>query len=474
VEQDDDGAKVISRFRLGWFLAEVRGWSRPRGPVGAVVPMASGRDRPLPLRIDRSPSELRIQALDVVIALQPKARDVGDSTEKSLASAIDADVRAVSLLRAEIAYDALNLSAKQLQTALGTAQPPVSRPVVEEVRTTLADALELERITGTHRASNADEDTDEAREFNDRVASSNEEAATVLTNAVEAVDRALSSPGAIDAAPALREINAGLDALDKRAESSWDVLADEIWGFDAAIQDELTAHSEEQACAYQLGRALAETYWALDPIDEDSPSGWRVLLSERRCNELSRLVGRLSKYMGAYTPAAVAGSLAVWQEVAATPQWRANGYATRDQLYLQIRRWYELIVLEQDPTTLIRPYEVLKSYRAVRRLVKSFLPQLIILIVGIASLVTLLALLSADKGSSFVRTVTALLAVTGLTLAGVTTKLKNSAQSLLVRLRQDAYSDLVAIAVQTAPTPPKGLNIREVVGRRRLTPATAN
>ena len=46
------------------------------------------------------------------------------------------------------------------------------------------------------------------------------------------------------------------------------------------------------------------------------------------------------------------------------------------------------------------------------------------------------------------------MAAVGLTLAGLTGTLKNSAQALLKRLRQDAYTDLVAIAVQTAPPPP--------------------
>ena len=46
--------------------------------------------------------------------------------------------------------------------------------------------------------------------------------------------------------------------------------------------------------------------------------------------------------------------------------------------------------------------------------------------------------------------------------------------SLLKRLRQDAYTDLVAVAVQTAPPPPNKSALQKAISRRRLTPATPN
>ena len=48
--------------------------------------------------------------------------------------------------------------------------------------------------------------------------------------------------------------------------------------------------------------------------------------------------------------------------------------------------------------------------------------------------------------------------------------------SLLKRLSQDAYTDLVAITVQTAPPPPgrDKSALQRAIGSRELTPATPN
>ena len=58
--------------------------------------------------------------------------------------------------------------------------------------------------------------------------------------------------------------------------------------------------------------------------------------------------------------------------------------------------------------------------------------------------------------------------------SGLTGTLKNSAQALLKRLRQDAYTDLVAMAVQTAPPPPNKSDVWNAIRRRTLTPVTPN
>ena len=64
------------------------------------------------------------------------------------------------------------------------------------------------------------------------------------------------------------------------------------------------------------------------------------------------------------------------------------------------------------------------------------------------------------------------LGAVGLSLAGLTGTLKNSAQALTKRLRQDAYTDLVALAVQTAPTPPDKSALQNAISHRALSPAT--
>jgi len=142
-------------------------------------------------------------------------------------------------------------------------------------------------------------------------------------------------------------------------------------------------------------------------------------------------------------------------------------------LYSQIRRWFELVILEQDPTTLIPPAAVVKDYHTLSRALKLFWPELLATIAGFCFLVTLLFLINVGA-AGWAKTLSAILAAVGFSLAGLTGTLKNSAQALLKRLRQDAYTDLVALAVQTAPRPPTKSALQDAIRRRRLTPATPN
>jgi|GEM_PF-1184936 len=100
--------------------------------------------------------------------------------------------------------------------------------------------------------------------------------------------------------------------------------------------------------------------------------------------------------------------------------------------------------------TLIEPGGLMSGFKTVTRAAKLFWPELVATIVGLAFLVTLLLLVSAGTGTAWEKTVSGILAAAGLSLAGLTGTLKNSAQAMLKRLRQDSYTDLVAIAVQTA------------------------
>jgi hypothetical protein len=61
-----DSDLVQSAIRLGWSVAEVRGRNRPGGPHGAVLSLPAEVDEPLPLRIQRTPDELRIEAQAVL------------------------------------------------------------------------------------------------------------------------------------------------------------------------------------------------------------------------------------------------------------------------------------------------------------------------------------------------------------------------------------------------------------------------
>ena len=172
-------------------------------------------------------------------------------------------------------------------------------------------------------------------------------------------------------------------------------------------------------------------------------------------------MGRLSAYFSPYTPAAISGSLAAWKAVAdpdptaPTDQqhWREQAGAP-GKLYLQIRRWYELLVLGQDPSTLIQPYAILKSRRGALQGLRTFAVQLITLGLSLALLVGLTFLATYDKTSATANTFLGILSALGITTAAVQTNLKNQAEAASTRLRQDVYTDLVAGDITELPDLP--------------------
>jgi hypothetical protein len=106
----------------------------------------------------------------------------------------------------------------------------------------------------------------------------------------------------------------------------------------------------------------------------------------------------------------------------------------------------------QDPRTLVRRTDVLRNWRSVGRFFRLFWLQLVAFVAGLAGLGWLLFTL--HEGGSASRVITGVLAAVGVSMATVTAVIKNSAQSMLKRLRDDAYTDLVATAVIALPSPP--------------------
>jgi len=236
-------------------------------------------------------------------------------------------------------------------------------------------------------------------------------------------------------------------------DARWDALQELIFKFDEHIQDVLALGPDVVANAYQLGRALAEPYWALNPaLDTDqSPAAWQFLLGPSRCSEISRLAGRLGAYFHPYTAAAIAGSVQIWKHVAADMAWRSHA---DDYLYRQTRTWYELVVMRQDPTTLVRPYALTRNYRMIMRALRIFWPEVLGIIVAAGALSGFVVLLGENKVNSVLNSALGLIAIAGFTTAGFLAKLKNQAQAMVTRLRQDVYTDLVAVAITIVPDMP--------------------
>jgi hypothetical protein len=244
-----------------------------------------------------------------------------------------------------------------------------------------------------------------------------------------------------------------------------------------------------------------DTQWS----HENEPSGVSLLFlfGEDRRRELTRMLGRLdAPGVHALSPSAISGSLEAWGAVAASELWRkGDPEFLRVRLYEQVRRWYQLLVLGQDPTTMVKPSAQLGSWYYLRRTLLAFLPQVVLAGVAVLLTSTFFLTLTAD----FLVKVKPLLATGGVSafaIAGLMAKGQSAAQQMGVRRRQDAYTDLVCFSITAVPkcppldwrpeaTPPAPTPWRDEVGiesdrawrradrlveeavrRRRLTPPT--
>jgi len=283
---------------------------------------------------------------------------------------------------------------------------------------------------------------------------------------------------------------------DQDINTEWEKLAKLIQDFDFYVQETLVTGSVTIISGYQLGRALADSYWALNPALSDARdhASWSFLFGQRRCSETERLLGRLTAYFHPYTPAAIAGSVEVWKSLVAAGEFKGTPIRAGHGMYQQIRRWYGLTILMQDPTTLIQPYQLLKDWRLVWRGVRLFWFQLLLGLLAAAALAGfafLLATPSVSSGLSGLTTTLGALGITGVSVAGLAAKLKNDAQAMLTRIKQDAYTDLIAVAITTAPPPPapgekdtatepqpasgkRQAQLTKIVQQRSLTPVTPN
>jgi len=265
---------------------------------------------------------------------------------------------------------------------------------------------------------------------------------------------ALPSDGGGDPASAVVD-----PARDPHA--AWGTTAAFFLTWDAWFQDELAQRDEALANAYLLGRRLAECYWGLGSeatwVSNGRPSAVSpaFLLGADRRLELSRMLGRLDPAMTHETsPAAISGSLEAWGAVARDEHWLSSP-DLRATLYEQVRRWCQLVVLGQDPTTMVRPYAKLTGLRGIGRAARLFRPQLALFGTALAPVTAFFA----ASGATAPAWVTSLLATSGFGVfvaASVLARGQSAAQRLLTRLRQDAYTDLVAVSLTTVPDRPPG------------------
>lgn len=124
----DDAKDVLCALRLGWFLAESRGRNKPGGQLGVRTSLPDHADHALPLRIERGPTELRIEAQKVVAQLAADLKVDTDGDGTSFAKAMDDKSRVLNTVRAPRASAALQRALDRALMATPTPRRPASRP----------------------------------------------------------------------------------------------------------------------------------------------------------------------------------------------------------------------------------------------------------------------------------------------------------------------------------------------------------
>jgi hypothetical protein len=260
-----------------------------------------------------------------------------------------------------------------------------------------------------------------------------------------------------DLKPVLKKMKKADDEAGR--EALWGEASKCFFHWDACLQDALVLEAT-WAAGYQLGRGLAETYWALEPDRTAEEMGsWEFIFGQRRQEVLQRLAARLSSFLGAPVVAAVEGPLAAWGELAGDPTRRSQPDVAAD-LYRQGLLWRDLIRGERhagdlslsadvDAPPTAKVWKELHLYRDALLSLK--LPVLGGL-VGIAALVVGATLLASGAGHSGLNTAISLLGAIGVTSAGLSARAKANATSLLDSLQTRFEVDRVRQAADLCPT----------------------
>ena len=208
-------------------------------------------------------TKLRIQAFAVVQGLAADTSSTPPRDGSSYSEQIDTAANVVTYERAEEVLTALHEAITVLQpVGRGCAgDAPDAGGVLDRSLGILAKARGPRRVVDTLPAERARRTTSTLTRL-----AVIEHVAEMLRHTADA--RSGDGRGRSGAKTA-RQI-AGLGRIAQRA---WEDLAELLYHFDAHIQDRPRRSRRPKPAAYQLGRGLAETYWALDPTAADIPTG---------------------------------------------------------------------------------------------------------------------------------------------------------------------------------------------------------
>jgi len=205
-------------------------------------------------------------------------------------------------------------------------------------------------------------------------------------------------------------------------------------------------------------------YWALDPevpalvlpgASRLAPNCWEFLFGTDRLNIVDERLRSLAPRYHPATASAVAETVHAWATVVAKGQARSSKdtAAVEQALRQQLTYWHELLVVDVDPETLLKPYAVLRFTKITPKVLRTFGAEIAIGVVGLAGLIGLAIMTIKVQGFPGWKTLAAAVGVLGVSIGGAQGALKNATQSL-IGLRADLYSDLGTTA--TSSLPPDG------------------
>jgi hypothetical protein len=267
-----------------------------------------------------------------------------------------------------------------------------------------------------------------------------------------------------------KDVSATLDTFplvpDERRDLDgyWKRMQWFLWAWDEALQDQLAAGDFGTASAYQLGRGLAETYWALDPRNaEDLSQRWTFLLGENRVQALTTLAQRLAPSLKTYVAAAIEDSVQAWGDVAKSP---SNYVNPVDALERQVRIWRDLLVTSRDPMTLVTAARFEEVARDPRPIIKAYKWE-----VGGVGIAGVLLGLGATYLSSAPRAIVSALAAFGISATTLLGWVKARVQSVSARVSDAVNQSVVNEAVRLTPDPVEAQKRPRfsvgIVGRKR-------
>jgi hypothetical protein len=280
---------------------------------------------------------------------------------------------------------------------------------------------------------------------------------TELIVAVKGLSRALGLDFALDGSTQTEQLDPLLDAVSTRSTDAWGRFTSYLYAWDSQIQCTLVMRPG-QAAGYQLGRGLAETYWALDPAvtDSNDARSWMFLLGQRRQATLRRYAARLVGYLDPLVLPAISASLEAWGDVAVDERWRTEPDA-RKQLYAQGLLWRDLVRGERRPQDLdpVPVSDLLQGVQLIHKLWSAFWAQLLLGLLGAAILVVgVVGLVSGSENRSLA-TAFSVLGVFGITITGAYARAKANAASVLANVQDTIERDRVGRAATLCPPRPR-------------------